>query len=158
MQDGGAVGGLAVGSGVLEVEGLAADHAASVLGREELLAPLEVGGVGAARREPPVRLVERHPLAVLGGLTLAGRERRQALVVESDAVAGAVFGQALAKLFGRDARPATASAIRGGAPGIASAGRRRRGCGGGSRTGSRRSAGTSGHAAVRYQAVRIIVK
>jgi len=99
VQDGSIGVPLAVEASLLEVEGLATDGAAAVLEREELLAALEVRGVGAAFGKPPVGLVEGHPFAVLRALTLAGRERRQAFVVERDTVAAAVFSQAIAELL-----------------------------------------------------------
>ena len=113
MQDGSIGVSLAVEASLLEVERLATDDAAAMLDREERLAPLQVAAIGATLGKPPVGFVEGHPLAVLSGLTLAGWERRQALVVERDTVAAAVFGQAIAELLRCEARPATARAVGG---------------------------------------------
>lgn len=133
---------LSVEAGLLEVEGLATHLAATMLGCQELLVALELGGVGASLGKAAVGLVEGHPLAVLRRLTPAGRERRQALVIEGNSVAGAVFGQTLAKLFGCEARPTTARAVRGGTDANAPT-RRRRGAG----SGYQSQAGASGHTA-----------
>ncbi len=76
----------------VDIQGLAAHGTTAMLLGQQLLAPLEVGRGGLTLGEPPVGLVERHPLPVLLGLALAGRKRRQALVVEGNAVPLAVGG------------------------------------------------------------------
>jgi len=65
VQDGSIGVSLAVEASLLEVEGLATDDAAAMLGCEERLAPLQVAAIGATLGKPPVGFVEGHPLAVL---------------------------------------------------------------------------------------------
>lgn len=94
-----------------DIQGLAADGTTALLLGQQLLAQLEVGRGRLTLGEPPVGLVEGHPLPVLLGLALAGWKRRQALVVEANTVPLAVGGNPGLELFAGEPWSAAARAV-----------------------------------------------
>jgi len=103
-----------VEAGFGDIQGLSAHGTAALLLRQQLPQPVEVGRGRPSLGEPPVGFVESHPLPVLIGLALAGRKRRQAEVIEANAVPLAVGDDPGPQLLVGE--PWTAAARPGGEP------------------------------------------